>query len=105
MHSQNYCVGSMAERHLYALRAAVLDRILKGFLQNAKDAKGDFLRQVFRNVLGVEVNFNFVLAGKFAAIAGGGDRQSQNIRASRSGDGAIEPACRWQDRRQVRLLS
>ena len=62
-------VSCSFEQHFELPSPTVLGRILKGFLQDTEQTECSFLRQIFRNVLGVKIDLDILLPRKLFAKA------------------------------------
>jgi hypothetical protein len=61
MHTQVDLIRCSFEQHFELPNSAMLHRILEGFLQDAEETQCNFLRQFFRNTLGVKIDLDILL--------------------------------------------
>jgi len=76
-HSQLNLVRFSTERYFEMSCTAMLGRILQGFLQDAVEAKGDFLWQFGRDARTLKIDLHFLPVRKLFAKTGGSRRESQ----------------------------
>src|SRR5215472_2994068 len=77
MHTQLDLIRYSFERHFELPHTAVLNSILESFLQDAEETQCNFLRQSFRNILGVKIDLDILLPRKLSAKALGRRYESQ----------------------------
>ena len=61
IHTQLDLIGCNLEQHFELPNPTVLGSILEGFLQDPEETECNFLRQFFRNILGVKIDLDTLL--------------------------------------------
>ena len=79
VHPQLDLGGGCREKHVKSTHAAVLEGVLKSFLQYAEEAERNFFRKSLGDVFSVELNLEIVALGEILAKSACSGRKAQEV--------------------------